>query len=345
VTYDVTVITELLINAGVAVKTVLILLLAAGAGAVLARQKILHKQAVRDISQLIFRLTLPCLLFSSIVRELSFDTLRAAWIVPAFAVFLNTTGIVAGYLISSILRPKAPFRRSMIAATAFANSGYAPLAVFAALAMQHPELFGENVDTEGTSLVSIYLVTYSPMLWMIGFRLVSQKSLKEVTLKQLLPPPVMAALLAMVLALIPWAKSLFVGDTAVLGGVYSAAQLLGKMTMPAALIIIGANLAHGPMRNAIKIRTIVGASIGRYLIVPIVALTVLLTLQSMGMVLPRLVFFLLMLQSFVPPALNLVVMCQVQEKNQEEMASLMFWMYMIGVPLLAAWMSITILLL
>lgn len=335
---------EFIVNGGVAVKIVLVLLIAAGAGAVLARMKILHEQAVRDISQLVFRLTLPCLLFSSIIREFNFSSLRSSWIVPAFAVFLNITGLVTGLILSYIFQPKPAFRRGMIAATAFANSGYAPLAVFAALAMQHPELFGANVDAAGTTLVSLYLVTYSPMLWIVGFPLLSQKPLREVKLKQLIPPPVIAALCAIVLALIPWTKALFVGDDAVLGVVYSSAELLGKVTMPAALIIIGANLAHGPKRHAVKIRTIIGASLGRFFIVPGIACAVLLTLRAIGMEISPLVFFMLMLESFVPPALNLVVMCQVQEKNQEEMASLMFWMYIIGIPLLALWMSVTILL-
>jgi hypothetical protein len=38
--------------------------------------------------------------------------------------------------------------------------------------------------------------------------------------------------------------------------------------------------------------------------------------------------------------MNLVVMCQLQERNREFMSTLMFWAYLLTIPALAVWLYI-----
>lgn len=321
-------------------EVVLTLLLASGCGIILVRKNILHEQALKDMSRILVYLVLPCLLFSKMIAAVSVEALGRLWIFP-FAALLNVAaGLALGWIISRVCR-QPELSRGLMAGMAFGNSGYVPLAIVAALAYQSPELFGgSDVLAEGITYISLYLVVFSPLMWLVGYPVLTHRPLRGLTFQQVIPPPVFAALLAIILGLIPFTKNLFVGPEAPLKMVHQATAILGQATVPCALLILGGNLAKGTHSEIIRPYTVAGFSAGRFIIMPLIALAAMLLLRSAGCVTTAMMAFILVLEGCVPPGMNLVVMCQLQERNREFMATLMFWTYLLAIPALAVWLYI-----
>ena len=321
-------------------EIVLTLLLAAGCGVLLVRKNILQAQALTDLSRIMVTLILPCLLFSKIIAAVSIDSFRQLWIFPAYGVFFVFTGLAVGWLVARLARQPELTRESM-AAMAFGNSGYIPLAVVAAITFQNPDMFGSKAAADqGVTFISLYLVTFSPLMWLIGYPLLTHRSLKGVKLTQILPPPVIASLSAIILGFIPVTRNLFIGSDAPLKMFHQAAAILGQATVPFALLILGGNLAHGTHSGVIAARTLAGFAFGRFVVLPFIALGVMLLLRTSGLITTSMMAFIIVLQGCVPPGMNLVVMCQLQDRNREFMATLMFWTYLLAIPALAVWLYV-----
>merc|ERR1712218_453527 len=82
------------------------------------------------------------------------------------------------------------------------------------------------------------------------------------------PPPVLAALLGMVVALLDPVRGLFVdledrnGD-AVLQWVFVGMKKIGQAAVPINMFILGNSLMKGANRNSIPLRTVVAVAIGK----------------------------------------------------------------------------------
>ena len=321
-------------------EIVLTLLLAAGCGVILVRKNILHPRALSDLSRIMVSLVLPCLLFSKIIAAVSIDSFRQLWVFPVCGIAFVFAGLLLGWLVARLCR-QPELSRGFMAGMAFGNSAYIPLAIVAAIAFQNPDLFGSSDGVaRGVTFISLYLVTFSPLMWLIGYPVLTHRSLKGVKLTQILPPPVIASLSAILLGLIPFTHNLFLGADAPLKMVHQAAAILGQATVPLALLILGGNLAHGTHTGIIKPLSLAGFSAGRFVIMPLFALAVMLILRAAGFISSPMMAFIIVLQGCVPPGMNLVVMCQLQERNREFMATLMFWSYLAAIPALAVWLYI-----
>jgi predicted permease len=232
-----------------------------------------------------------------------------------------------------------------MAQVACGNGAYIPLAVIAVLLQTRPALFGDrNAAALGVTYASLYLVAYSPLQWGVIFPFLSHKPLRALRLRHVLTMPIIAGLGAVVIGLLPWTKALLLGDNAPLAAVYHAAQIISQATVPCALLIIGGNLAHGPRPVLLTWPTVACAGVGRFVIMPLVALAGIMAFRALG-VLPvedKVLYFVLLLQGFVPPAMNLMVMYEVLGRCKKDMAALMFWLYLAAIPLMALWLTIGI---
>ncbi|MCX7847894.1 MAG: AEC family transporter [bacterium] len=324
------------------VRAVVTLLLAAGCGVYLVRRKILHEQARRDLSLVVFHLTLPCLLFSSIVRAVSVDALRQWWLLPVAAVVHCGIGFLVGLLVVWMSRPPSEFRRDVVVTTAFGNGAYLPFAIVGIIALDQRELLGAQAAADGVTYVSLYLVAYTAMQWLVGYPFLTHRPWRELSATHVISPPIIAASLAMVLGLIPWTKGLFCGPGAMLEIIPRAAEIIGQATVPCALLITGANLAHSRSLQAVGLRALVGAAAGRFVIVPGVSVGLTWVLWGHGWIGSPMMFIVLVLQSFMPPAMNLMIMCEILGRNKQGMSALVFWLYVVAIPALASWLALTL---
>lgn len=315
-------------------KAVIAVFLVALAGAFLIRAKVINKASLKVIGQLVICLFLPCLLFHKIAVSASWDKLREYWVLPATCVVYIFSGLALGWLTVKICRPRAEIRNGTLAAIAFNNSGYIPISLMVAATAVFPVFAGDpQAGDQAVALIATYLIGYSPLLWTIGYSLISGRKLAELSIGRLFPPPIVGMLAGLGIGLSAPLREIFCGADGFLHPVYQAAGLLGDAAIPGALLLLGGCLASGPGTGVVNKRTIFSVILIKLIAFPAVAIGYLLLLRQLG-VLPAnlLVSVVLILEAASPPANNLVVMAAVSRPEIEEsLSTLIFWTYLCSI--------------
>ena len=102
----------------------------AGAGIYMGRKGVMTKDVTKALSTLSMSVTIPALLFTSVLPAVNIPLLYRVWPMFLFPVVYASMGAFLGYLVILICKPPEDFRRGTIAAVAFGNStGFAPARV------------------------------------------------------------------------------------------------------------------------------------------------------------------------------------------------------------------------
>ncbi len=322
---------------GYSAKAVASVIIIAVAGVVLIRTGVIKKDNLRALGQVIFYATLPCLLFTKVAETIDLDKLSELWIIPVSCEIFVIVGIVVGFILMKLVKPAPDFSKGLIAVSTFGNAGYLPIPLIAAITSIFPAFRAdENAGALGVAYISAFLMCFSPTMWVVGFNLISGRSIRQIGLKQILTPPIIGMLCGIAVGLTPALKSGFCTNGTWLNVLFKAAGTLGMGTIPCALIILGASLAYGPDRTGLAKRTIVVAVLSKLVIMPMLAIFYIICLRRFGMYdVPLLMAVVLVVEAASPPANNLVVMCNLCNREIESrMASILFWGYLCCIPTL-----------
>jgi len=291
----------------------------AGIGFLLAKRAILHDSATSDISDLVIKLAVPCLVFANAAGGfVGMSSMEATALIIAGPAVIGA-GYVCAIVLAKVCRVEIPYRKAVVAASAFQNSAYLPIAVSTAVAPLAVQLAGFPSMTASAAAgaavvcISLFGVLYSPIFWGIGLAWITDDGGEKRTLRQLaprlFPPPVIGLIAGYVVAFTPL-RSALIPKGAPLHFAYDAVADIGGMTVPLANLILGAMLARvgsGVKEPARNYLIVVGT---RYLLVPGLFLAMTLATRSAWMKSPLTVIaaFVIFLQSITPPATNLAVM-------------------------------------
>ncbi|KAJ3689194.1 hypothetical protein LUZ61_018358 [Rhynchospora tenuis] len=169
-------------------------------------------------------------------------------------------------------------------------------------------------------------------------------SIKEVLvqiIEELLEPPTISAILGFIVGVIPWLKSLIIGEHAPLHVIQETLQLLGDGTIPVITLILGGNLTAGFHKSVLKRQAIIAIICIRYLVLPIIGIGVVNLAYELGF-LPHdpMYRYVLMIQFTVPPAMNIATMAQLFDVGHEESSVIFLWTYLVAAIALTAWSTV-----
>ena len=324
---------DLLLYSSQAVSTIFII---AAIGAFLVRFKVVTTNFLDNLGKIIFRVMLPCLLFSSVAGFLSFEKIQKFWFLPlAFVIYMLIGGSL-GYLALKIVKPPKQYRNALIVSNAFANSGYLPIPLISAIIFIFPHFKELGISHEvGVSFVSMYLVAFSPMMWSVGYNVMSAQK-KKFKLTDGITPPVIGVFLGVIVAMIPKLQNCLCSQDGELFFLFNTVKVIAGGTIPCVLLILGGKLAYGPKVKAIGAKTVLSVIVTKLIILPSIALAGLFFLHHIKMIsLSPVLLLVLVIEAAVPPANNLIVICSMTNRKIEEgMAGLLFWTYLAAVPLL-----------
>lgn len=337
---------KLLYSASQAVGTIL---LAAMAGALIVRFKLVKKDSLNVLSKLVLYVMLPCLLFSKVSASIHWDRLIEMWIFPVSCIIYIFLGLSIGWLVAKLCRPKPEMVPGIITAVGFSNASYLPIPLLVAVVYIFP-LFNNlpggsaGAADDVVTLISVFLICFSPLMWTVGFSLISGTGIKDLTIKKLLPPPVIGILLGLVVGLIPPLKNQLCSPDGLFHAVYRAASVMAEGTIPCALLILGGKLSHGPPKGAVNKRTIFAVILTKLMIFPALAMVYVAILLKLNLIPTSMLFILvLVVEAGSPPANNLVVMASlVNHKIEDGMAAILFWSYLAAIPTLTLLVMLTI---
>ncbi len=259
------------------------------------------KDMNRNMSIFVLNVTAPCLILSSVMGEgLIFETDEIVQLLLVSV--LNYVILIGGaYLVTAIWHLD-DFRRGLLRfMLSFGNVTFIGFPVLAAI-------FGERAVFYG----SVLTIPFNLLIFTIGDEFISRRGgMREAfRLRLILSPCVLAAILAVVLAFFKLQTPPDVAEWF---------HLLGDMTIPSALIIIGATLSQIPLRDMAGNRFVYTMSAFKLLIVPILVLYVFRTIGF-----DETVTNVAVVLSGMPVAANGIMFCLRYGKDERLMAQGIF---------------------
>lgn len=221
-----------------------------GIGYAANKLKILDANFNRRLSRLVILIACPCLVLSSVVGE---SVPQRGLILPLLLIgLLSHALLVAVGILLPRLFCQCPARRGIYGfMIAFSNIGFVGYPVVAAI-------FG----THALFYASILMLPYTLFAFTIGMSFVSGgKGLAHFDYRVLLSPMMAASLLAIVMVC--------TGMTDIPVLVSQSLQLVGGITVPAALLVIGSSLAEVPFGRMWTKKSLYAVSFLRLILLPL----------------------------------------------------------------------------
>ena len=277
-------------------KAVSRLFLVSCLGYLAVRLQLLSAKTIEYLSQFVIAITLPCLILSTLGRELRHDLLPEMAGCLIGAILLNTIGLTVALAVRRLFIPTSqPCRRMFLTLAAIQNSGYLPIPLTLAILP-----VGQRAT--GLLYVFVYIFVMGFIFWSMGVWLIarpkSAASLRT-NLRQIVNPP-MIAMLSGLLFLIPQLQTRF----ASLPLLQKVLSTVGSTTIPLVLIILGGSFATIARGHSGRLVVNLAAVI-KLLVIPSAALTAALLLDLKGIMV-----FGLILQAAMPAAMNHIVVAQ-----------------------------------
>uniref|UniRef100_M8CFQ8 Uncharacterized protein n=1 Tax=Aegilops tauschii TaxID=37682 RepID=M8CFQ8_AEGTA len=160
-------------------------------------------------------------------------------------------------------------------------------------------------------------------------RVVAEKT----PIQHVLQPPTIASLLAIIIGMVPVLKAFVFGADAPLSFFTDSLEILAAAVVPSVMLILGGMLAEGPNDNALGMRTIVGITVARLLILPCIGIGIVMLADRLHLLVENdhMYRFVLSLQYSTPSAILLGAIASLRGYSVKEASALLFWQHICAV--------------
>ncbi|XP_020985477.2 protein PIN-LIKES 3-like, partial [Arachis duranensis] len=133
-------------------------------------------------------------------------------------------------------------------------------------------------------------------------------------------------------------QKLMVGDDAPLRAIIKSIALVGEGTIVSMTLIVGANLLDGLKQSGISWYLIIGITVVRFILSPLLGVLIVKAAYYWGLVGSyNLYQFVLMLQYALPPATSVGTIAQLLGVAESECSLIMLWTYAVSTFTLTLW--------
>lgn len=126
-------------------------------GAIMASPKIniLTASARKQLSQLVFSLFLPCLIFTQLGTAVTIRKMLEWWFIPVNVVIANILGCLLGWLVAILVKPPPEFFKLTIVMIGIGNIGNIPLVLLGAVCRDDENPFGDSETCNSNAIAYI----------------------------------------------------------------------------------------------------------------------------------------------------------------------------------------------
>ena len=211
-----------------------------------------------SLSRFVVKVALP-LYFVVRVSRTDLGSVASLLAMLIAAAVIAAIGLGAGALLFRMLPYRSSDRRAGIAMGGFGNSGFMPLTLAEVLPVSVPAvatMFGTDLPAV---LIAAYLFVFSPLLWSVGHYIITKPGDSDQTLRvrDMISPPLIGIVIGLVIQL--------TGFVAVLENpslpffhIFASIDRLGSVTIPLAMINLGALIAGVKLPKAAKSPILMG---------------------------------------------------------------------------------------
>nr|XP_043617292.1 protein PIN-LIKES 2 [Erigeron canadensis] len=152
---------------------------------------------------------------------------------------------------------------------------------------------------------------------------------EQTPVRHILQPPTIATLLALVIGLVPFLKSIVYGDNAPLSFLTDSLDIVAGAMVPSVMLVLGGMIAEGPNESRLGLRTTVGILVARLLILPVLGIGVVFLADKMNLLIQgdRMFQFVLLLQYTTPSAILFGAIASLRGYAVSEASALLFWQH------------------
>jgi predicted permease len=174
-----------------AVRSVLHAGTLAAAGVFMGRTGFMTKEATKAMSTLSMRVTIPALLFTSVLPSVNLKLLYRVWPMLLLPTVYAGLGAAIGYVVIRLCKPPDDFKRGTVAAIAFGNSTGMPIVLLSVISTQlrdwfirsngldSPDAHPPDVPAQPIVFLSVYLLVYPVVQWGVGSWLLAPRTPEE----------------------------------------------------------------------------------------------------------------------------------------------------------------------
>ena len=217
-------------------------------GVLLGKMKVINSESRSTISFLIINVSMPMLIVSSSNLEFNEQTKNESmWLI-----IMSVAAFFFSILLAQLIFKKAVPR----CATVFSNAGYMGLPVLNSI-----------LGPKGLFLGAIFQMVFHLFTWTYGISLFTKSNKFKDSLKKMINPSLIAVAIAIVLMFTRWK----IPDT-----IQTVLKMMGELTTPLSMLLIGATLAQVSLKEVIKLKQIYIVTALRLLIIPAFVLLFLL---------------------------------------------------------------------
>lgn len=260
----------------------LFVLMAIGFG--VTKTGLMDKVASDKISALISRVSMPAMYLSTFMSQrFSADSLKRSGILIAISVVYYLLATVIGFLYVRLVRADEKSRGVYHFMVIFANAAYMGFPVLRAVLGEEAIFYGAFFN------LPFNILAYSLGIWLL------RRGRSDVTLRKkemFLNPGTLGVLLGVVLFLLsPLVEGTAVYSYVYQGVVWKGLDLIGDMTVPLSMLVIGSVLATVKPGAVIKNGRVWGVCVLRLLVMPVMMFLLLqpFRLDSMTLGIPVLI--------------------------------------------------------
>lgn len=152
---------------------------------------------------------------------------------------------------------------------------------------------------------------------------------EQTPLQHIMQPPTIASLLAIIIGTVPVLKAFFFGEDAPLSFITDSLEILAGAMVPSVMLILGGMLAEGPNESTLGLRTTVGITVARLLLLPLVGIGIVALADKLNFLVDddAMYRFVLLMQYTTPSAILLGAIASLRGYAVSEASALLFWQH------------------
>jgi len=288
------------------------LLLVALVGFFLYRKKILSEQALNFLTFFVINIAVPSLIFTEIITHLDLKISPSLYKFIILSILIFSVGLIFGGLFSFFSK----FPREFITLTSFQNCGYLPmnLAFF---------LFKPPLRDTFLIYIFLYILGFNILMWSIGSYLIFKKKNEKFNVHSLFTMPVISILVSLLCVYLKINK--FFPDL-----IISPLSLIGQMSFPLSMIVLGAWLAKGKKSYSKEILLV---NFVKLLLIPFIFFISILKLRIFS-----LWGFFILLEASMPSAASLPIVTQIRGGDSEFVSYGVFLSHILAIFTTPVWL-------
>lgn len=268
-------------------------------GYVACKVRIFDKDARVKVTKLVLNVTLPATILSSVMNQNQLPGLIEILQLLFVAAASYAVLFLGAFLLPRLLNVEVSKRGIYQFMLSFGNVGFIGYPVTQAI-------FGDGA----IFYTSIFNLPFNILVYSIGVGFIQKSSLSfeskksAITIQTFLSPCMIASYIALMMAMLHWSGPKLIADTC---------SMIGDVTTPAALLIIGSSLAEMPFREMFGNAKVYLFTICRLILMPIITLLIFRVFISDPLILGITVII-----SAMPVATNGTMLC-LQYKGDEKL--------------------------